>query len=840
MNKRIPQLWKRVLLVLLFSSLGFFVHAMESGIREACYLYEFEGKHKQAIQIFESIVKTGQLSDQQQALFHLGKIYDWEGNQELALSYYNQFIASNPQNSEMLYWVSGRLATLQKEPTKLVLFRTRIPAPVMKRIPGKYPAILAGESLWRNQGKNPMLRIPWKIGEETDVWEIGQNTAWVFRKDGDLFQEVQFKNQQVLSSVSLESPLVSSLRLQSGDWFLMTQKHHLLVRNGRILWKKQSPLGECRPEAELTLLRQVLLNCPDNAIHPIDLHNGSEEESIGLLESIDTILASPDGIWVTTPSSLWHFKPNRSRQPIWQQSFSSVHSVLMQRNRIALLESDGSLNLFKASDGTLLTRSRLEPGTLFAIDHRMGLITPNGNLQILDLDGQPLWRYQAGSPIAALPILTDSSIILALANQQVIGLNIKYYGLPQSDLMVRASKLDQLALSGEWDRLKRQTDTLLQQEPGNAKAWMYKARFYSEKQSKPDSAIYAWGQAARHSRNMNTIEQQSILKPYARRLGASWIQYLPPSTQSYPKLFGDSRSLFTIDAGNRSLVAMDPATGQFRWRATTAQLDQAFLSTNDGHYIAIASGYDVSIHDLSRKGRLIGTLSLPGKAFQMVMDRTGIIISTWNGFVIRFQKKNLEPVWSRKVFSTGSYLAPDEGILNVLSLDGELNSLTMESGISHGKIQTNGVPSGIAVGDKNIAIFTQEGRLSLYDSQTLNAIWTQQFSSQVFSAQFIPDAGKRTRILIGLADQRILLMQATDKKILWSIQGQGSVYIHPEIQGDKILIDQSASILSVGLNDGRIVQELLLPDGAGPLWTSSTMVFSSSAQGLLFAYPIPR
>lgn len=815
--------------------------AMDSRIREATYLYEFEGRNAEAMKLLQAILTSGTPSDQQMACFHLAKMYDWEGNREKAVQYYNRFIGSNPSESDMLYWAANRLSSLQTSPTPLVLMQTRMLVPIVKRIPGKPPAFLVGnEALWRPYGKEPLARLRWLLPSNSQLLELSNHSAWLYQEEARTLQEISLKSKQVLSSVPLDAPLISSLRLQSGDWFLMTSKNLLLARNGRILWKKNNHLGDCTPEAELSLLRQVLLNCPDNAIHPIDVREGKEMESIGLLESIDTIIASPDGIWVTTPSTLWHFKPNRSRQAVWQQSFSSIHSILYQGDRIALLEGDGSLNLFQSSDGVLLSRSRLEPGFLFPIDHRMGLVTQSGNLQILDLDGQPLWRYQAGSPIACLPILTDSLILLPLANQRIIGLNVKYYGLPQSDILVRTDRLDQLAAEGNWDPLKQEIDTILLQEPGNARAWMYRARYYSEKKSIPDSAIRAWSQAARHSRNLSGTAQQSILKPYARRLGASWIQYLPPSTQTYPKLFGDSRNLFTIDAGNRSLVAMDPYSGQFRWRTTTPPLDPSFLTVNDGRIIAIASGYDISIHDLSRKGRLMGTLSLPGKAFQITMDRSAIFVSTWNGFVLRFQKKNLEPLWSRKVFSSGCYLAPHEENLHVLSLEGELSSLTTESGTSHGKVQVPGTPSGIVVGDSILIHYAQDGRVAVFHSQTLQPIWVQQFGSQVFSAQVIPDNGKGLRILLGLADQRILMLDAKTRNIVWSMQGRGSIYIHPEVQGNRIFIDQSASILALDVEDGHIVQEFLLPDGAGPLWTNQGMVFSSSPQGLLFAYPIPR
>lgn len=831
--------WIPVILLLAWG--GNAAWSMDPRIREATYLFEFEGKQAEAEQILKQIVKSGSQEDKQYALFHLGKIADWKGDSKRATTYYNLFIASNPSNSDMLYWVANRLASVQPTPTPLVLSMSRLPAPIIQRIPGHSPALLLGnETLWRYKAGKPFARIAWKQPASSQILELNTHSAWVFLKESNTLQEVALESKQILSHISLEAPLLASYRLHNGDWFAMTTRHQFLIRNGRFLWTKPNRLEHCTPVSELTLVRQILLNCPDNAIHSIDLKDGSEGETIGLLEPVDSVLTSPDGIWVTTASTLWHFKPHRTRQAIWQQSFASIHSILLQGNRIALLEGDGSLNLFQASDGTLLSRSRLEPGTLFPIDHRMGLVTPGGNLQILDLDGQPLWRYQAGSAIASLPILSDSLILLPLANNQVIGLNAKYFGMPASDLQARTDRLDQLALEGKWEQLRVQLDTILQQEPGNAKAWMHRARYYSEKISQPDSAIRAWSHAARHSRNLNGPAQQSILKPYARRLGAAWIQYLPPSTQTYPKLFGDSRNLFTIDAGNRSLVAMDPYSGQFRWRTTTPPLDQAYLSTNDGKLLAIGSGYDVSIHDLSRKGRLMGTLSLPGKVFQIAMNRSAIFISTWNGFVLRFQKKSLEPQWSRKVFATGCYLAPDEGILHVLSLDGELSSLTTESGTSHGKVQTSGTPSGIIVGDSLLLQYSQDGRISAFQPQTLQSLWVQQFDAEVFSAQIIPDNGKGQRLLLGLSDQRLVMVDARNRKVLWTVQGRGSVYIKPEIQGNLVFIDQTASILAIDLNDGHIAQEFLLPDGAGPIWTSPGILFSSSPQGLLFAYPFPR
>jgi outer membrane protein assembly factor BamB len=718
---------------------------------------------------------------------------------------------------------------------------TRLPSPVIKLFQGEHPTLqLSNQTFWHAVGDR-LVRIPIPLPVAIQILDITRSSIWGYDGEKGRLIEYSLETKSEKYSSPIKGQLLQWFRLNNGDWFLMTPQTMELRRSGKIIWSRKNNLPSCEPTTESFSARQILLNCPDNALHPIELHDGSESESISLLDPIDRVISSPDGIWILNSSNVWFFKPHKSRQPIWQQSFHSIQSVLLLEDKLAVLEGDGSLNLLDARSATLISRTRMEPGQLFRLDHRIGLLTKDGNLQILDMNGLPLWRYQAGQAPASLPIMGEHSLLLPLADGRVVSLNTQYYGTPKSALQLRTESLEELALADDWDSLIHVSDSILGVEPGNASAWMHKARYFSERTNRNDSAMVAWSKAARHSRNLGSGTQQQILRPYARRIGASWIQYLPPSTQSYPKLFGDQKMLYTIDAGNRSLVAMDQTSGQFRWRAPTQAIEPGFITENDGRLLAIASGFEISILDLNQKGRLLGTLSLPGKVFQISMSRNAIFVSTWNGFLLRFQKKGLEPSWSRKAFNSGAMLVADEGMIYGLSVDGELGVFTTESGVSHQPTQNIGViPSHMVLSDSTLLLTNQDGLMFGFSARTFEKRWEYSLGSQVFSMQALPDDLESNKVIIGLANQKITVFDINKQMPVWSFQGTSSVYIQPEIVQGQVFIDQGSSVISLDQATGKRIRSLPVPDGAGPVWANESTVFTSSPQGLLFAFPLWR
>jgi len=816
------------------------VLALDSRIREAAYLFEFEGRVQSALQLLKEVQQSGSMEDRDAATFYLAKIADFQGDTATAIHSLRSFISSNAASNEMTDWAASRLADLDPNPTQLVTGTMRLPAAIQERIPGRAPLIqLVNRTLWKPDGVH-LTRLRVDLPKDFRPIEAGPTAVWGISNETNQIEEFSLLENSVRSSIHLDSKILHSFHLENGEWFVQTHKSVQLFRNAKVVWTKDNKYPDCEPLAQVTSSQQILLNCPDNALHTLSLHDGQEGNSISLFDPIDTVLTSPDGIWVANNASIWFYRLNRNQQPIWQQNFHSVQSILLLENTLWILEGDGSLNILQANTGGLISRTRTEPGTLFPVGHRVGLISRDGNLEILDPSGQLLWQYQAGQAPATLPMVGENALFLTVGNNQVFALDARYFGVPKSDLQVKEESLERLISLARWDSLRLLTDTLLRLEPGNALAWASRARYYSEFTNQADTALYFWSKAAQHSRHLSSTLQQQILKPYVRKLGATWIQFLPSSSQTYPKLFGGGRDLFTIDAGNRSLVSMDPYTGQFRWRTSTQALDQGFVAENDGRYLAIASGFDVSIHDLSQQGRLVTTLSLPGKAFQIKFSRNALYLSTWNGFILRFQKKGFESSWSRKVFNTGSYLAPEDDILHVLSLDGDVQNLTAESGASHAHAQPfNASASDVQLADTSLLAVSQEGVISCLGSQSLQPLWEISLETQVFSIQSTDVNGQRS-ILLGLSDQRLVMLSIKTGKEIWSYQGKGSVYIHPNIQGSQVLIDQGTSILSLELSTGKPITRINVPDGAGSIWANSSTLFTSSPQGLLFAFPLPR
>lgn len=804
-------------------------------LRKASYLYELEGNSYEALELIHEVLSSPNIQDRTEARILMGRIHEWNQVTDSATWYYQQALDSTPHQSlSTVQFLAERIATLRNTPPKILLQDIPFPSTPLYPVAGSQRDpifFLSNQKLWNPHHPHRII----EVNSDYKPLLVHQGKHWFEQNDQLqlIIRNGPYPGQS--RSIPLNSKVVHALALNDQHILIQTLTHiHLFLGEKEIL-KIPNSLPDCLPLLEYTPIQQIFFSCPDNALHPINIKDGHPQPAIGLLETIDTAFAMDHGIAIINHNGVWFYEPHKNNQALWQKSFTNIHSAAQFHQHLALLEADGTLTLLEQKTGKVLVRTPLEPGQLFVTPFQLGLISHDGDLIMLDRQGKEQWRYQSGQQTLFKPFYHQGRIYVPQQNEHLLILNGRYFGEPQSlnqKLWIQSLikyQQDQLDLSRSY------TDSLLKIEPGHAGAWAQKAKLVDTDSIPQDSVLNLWAQAARFSRGVSATDQKDILSQFAKVLGANWIQALPRSSQTYPQLFGWENDLCTIDAGSRSVVCLNQTNGHFKWRTSTLPLTKNYQTTYYQNILAIGSDFSISIHDLKRKGRRIHQLDLPGKVYQMQMTSQGLLVSTWNGFLLLYQKKDFQSLWTKRLGNSGHEISLADSLTYALSSTGNLRLLKTRTGnllqehlIEESAYQLVATPRGPLV--------SHNGKITLFDLTTLNALWRQTLGNQIFSMQSLQKDGKDLA-LIGLANQSLVMLDIQHGKTLWSWQGHNSLYIRPQIADQKLFIDQSTSLQVLDLLTGTPLHSWKIPGSIGPIWWKHKQIFCSTPHGFLLSFP---
>lgn len=809
--------------------------AMDSRIRKANYLYEFEGQEQEALLLLKSVLKDGSKQDKSASLYYQARIHDSRGRASQAVILYRNYLASMPQDAETMRLVSMRLAEIDSTLSKLVRSVTRLPHRPIRRINGESPLLqLADRSLWKLQN-GKLTRSGLGLTESQIPLEATRHSLWIWDRERKVIEEKLYNGGALRTSFSVTDSILSAMRMESGEWLVRVPGKLTYYRKGKSIWQRTDFGNSCQTAALLHSSNEAILRCGSDTLRSISLRDGAVLQQ-RYVEDVDTVMGSAQGLWVTHASSVRYYADFRVHDAKWQQNFHSILSVLMHSQKLFIMEENGTLNMLDARTGMLLDKQRVEPGKLFLLGSRLGVLSAHGQLTVLDHLGRVLWKYHAGKA-SAEPMCNEDGLLLPLLDGTLVSLDPMYHGGVRTDLQDHMESLERLVAFVRWDSVAVLANQILKVEPGNALAWSALAQSWESRKVQKDSVIIAWGNAARHSRSLEPEKQKKIFQPYAQRIGARWIQTLPFSSQSYPRFFGHGRLIHTIDAGNRSLVALDSATGVLRWRMGLMPLHKGYLMNQDGRYLALTSGKLLHMLDLENRGRKLGEATLPATVHQIIQTPGRVFLSTWEGHILCLQKRNLNPVWSVQPFGQASFLTMNGDKLMAVALTGEKVEIDLDSGIisQQGRLVQGRVDQVQHWDDMHI-VALQDGRLIAIGEQ--GKVWEYNSGAQIYSLQAWRVDGKPV-FVIGLSDQRIVLMDRLTGQEIWSWNGSGSIFIYPSLVGRYAYLDQSNQIVALDLESGKVVHRIALQERSGPIWSNASSVLTTTAQGLLFSFPIP-
>ncbi len=808
-------------------------------LRIAVYLFEMQGRFDQASALLTRISQSSISSpdEKTQALFYLGKIAELSHSDSIAKRHYAKALAGTNKSS-VAYWLAERDAALSHSAKQVLLGSQQLPSPPVQTITGRNPGfLLSNQQVWTVQnGKLQANGV--QAPKETDVLAIGPMAIWYHdAANPEILRGKPLRESRAGTDLPLDGPIAKVLPVDGQHTVVQTKRSLYWIHGDQILWKVNGRYTGCIPYGIYAPMRQLVIACPDNALHFLSRENGNEKLSIALVDKVDKAILDDEGILLTSSGMLWYFQPHIRPEPIWRFAEAIVQDFVVSEDKVSVLGTDGTMTLLDKSQGSSLSSNRSDGQRLAQLGTGLlGSLSKDGHLTVFDTLLTPVWHYNFASPLQAAPLLADSVLYFPLANGRLVLLDARYYGKGGSPLRNLEKRALLLAESGSWKEVPEYIDSLMRLERGNPAAWYLKARLASLNQ--PTQAPGLWSQAAGFARRDPEIATQ-VLKSYAKEIGAQYVQYLDISPQTlYPRLFGDNRNLYIFDPAARRVSNLIPVQGQVRWQANLRRLEQSAILDQDNRTLAIASGFQVEVLDLMQKGRS-RTIELPGKPFQMLLDSSALFVTTWNGFLLRYQRNTLALSWSRKLFATPSYIARSGESLHVLSQDGEMLQLEAQSaepiqeGASH---------------MANAAFFRSDNGLLLLANQddqvqVLLEIpgypLVSQFraGSQILSAEMLRIEGE-PHVLLGLANQELALFRLRDGHEAWRYEGSGSIYVQPVIYGGKVWIDQKHAIVGLDLQTGNEWRRFPMPSGSGPVFASGNMVYCATPQRLLYAFPI--
>lgn len=825
-----------MVLICAFSVVDVFASSMEALIQEAIYLFEMKGENAEAIRILEKVAQDGDTEDKEQAYFYLGKIQELAGNKTSSNFYYKQSLSRTTEPAKA-YWLSEREAATSYQPENLQKPFIQLKSSLFS-VYGSNPAFLKfRDGSIQKIEDNKLVKLPIELPSNVNILYINNKGVWYQSEAKD-----SLHLQSIYSGKILRSYAISSIKdfHENGEEAIAITENSLHIFNRKnISIQIPEKYNHCQISGFFKPTNEYILNCSDNALHFLSSDDGTESKVIAQFDIIQKILIDKQQVFLTSVNYLYSYLPKHSNVPIWKVPVNNVESIQSFGNNIVLLEASGKVQLIDKATGFTKAVIRSDASAMHPLAQgTLGLFTNEGSITTVDTLLRPIWNFNFTKPITIPPIRTNGNIYLYFGDNRLRAIAPDYYGKKELLSNALVKHVAQSIEDEQWEDLPAQLDSLFDAEPGNAEGWFFKA-LYLEKTNKTDREKQkAWSEAVRLSAS-NPQTTQYILNRYGKAIGAKFVSLLPISPKTvYPQFFSNKKNLFTIDPAANKLLCINIDNGELRWSRSVGKLDESPSIANNENTLAIASGYALSIFDLTRETAPT-IVQLPGKAFETQVTDSFIYVSTWNGFLLKISGNDNKLVWSRKIFSVPFLMAKNGNQIHLSNLEGELVGLDDESGqvLEGTSKKILGSVTHIVSSDSILAVATNSNKLHLFNLKHNEKNSTQiLLESSVTSLSLITHKNEQ-KFIIGLADQSILLY-STSGAPLWKFQGRNSIFTKPYVKDDEAWIDQRNEVIAISLSDGKIVRKFSTPGGAGTPFVTGKILFSASPKRLLYGFSL--
>lgn len=812
-----------------------FADKMASDIQEAIYLFEMKGDVNESVRILKKVTVQGDKEDQKEANFFLGKIYELSGDNNSANSYYRRSLRDTKETGKS-YWLAEREAATSSTPEMLLRNNLHVRYPIKKIFYGNPTHILLNNNSIYKIVNDTLVEVKIPLPVDVQILDIIPQGIWYQTKEKDslFFKPMHPKNPQgslpVEATTSVFSRTNEAIALSGHTLTLLNRKGIKATVNERY--------NTCKIEGYYGVTSQYILNCPDNALHFISSVDGTETYNISQYDAIAHVLIIKKNIFVVAGNTLFCYQPKVSSSPIWKIQFSNIDEVQPFENKLVILEASGRVSLVNIYKGTIINSVRSDASSIASLSQgTLGLFSNEGTLSVVDTLLHPLWQFNFSKPLLYKPIHTDGNIYLIFDDFHLQGISSNYYGIRPLLSNKYAYKAAALTEEKQWDELAPTLDTLFKLEPGNAEGWFFKALLLENNESNEKERQKAWAEAVRLSAS-NPQVTSLILNRYSNAIGAKFVSLLKISPKTrYPQFFGNKKNLYTIDPAAEKLLCLNPENGDLRWTKNLNKMDNSPVMASDEDILTLASGFNLSIYDLSKEAS-VSKVQLPGKAFNISIEGNSIYVSTWNGFLMKYNKETYNLVWSRKIYSGPFIFAKKGDIIHLSSLEG----ITINLGDGSGQIKENGsrIPgtvSHLVASDSIISYATGSNRLYLFNRALPNKDPVQiLMESPISSLQSIQSQGEHF-ILVGLSNQSVMLYNEVGAP-LWKYQGRNSIFTQPIVFDDIAWIDQGNEVIGLSLKDGSVAKKFSTPGGAGTPYIIGRTLFSASPKRFLYGFSL--
>ena len=813
-----------------------FAEKMEANIQEALYMFEMKGEISEAIKILENAANQGDEEDKEKAYFYLGKIQDLSGNKTSANFYYNQSLNRTSETAKA-YWLSEREATTSNNAENLVRAPLHLKSKIAKTFGNNPTYLLLRDGTIQKIEDNALVNVASDLPAGIQIFNIDPQGVWFqsAEKDSLVFRSF-FANKPNRSY-----PITNLIQLYAqGDKIAVQTERDLILLNSKgIQAQIADKYSGCVPEGFYPLTSEFILNCTDNALHFISSEDGSEKRTLAQFDVIKNILIDKGFLYLISGNFLYCYFPKQRMTPLWKLPVNKVESMMPFENSIALLEASGKMSLIDKKSGFIQVAVRSEASFIYPLAMgTLGLFSIEGAITAVDTALVPLWHFNFAKPIERAPIHTNGNIYLDFGDNKLTALSPRYYGKKKLQSEVYAGLAASVTENEDWEELPPILDSLFKLEPGNAKGWFFKALYLENQNGNEHEKQKAWSEAVRHSIS-NPQVTSLILNRYSKVIGAKFVRQLPISPKTlYPQFFSGKKYLYTIDPSAGRLICINAENGELRWYKKIGTLDNSPAIDNDENTLAIASGYNLSIYDLNREGNAL-TIQLPGKAFETKVTESAIYVSTWNGFLLKILKPDNKLAWSRKIFAVPFLLTHENKNLYACNLEGELVALDDEAGTvkENSSRRFPGQVTQMISTDSIVAVASGNNRLYLFNQLRKEAPPLQIIMDEsISSLQAVQGQGQKM-IMVGLADQSILLYTETGTP-LWKFKSRNSIFPKPFVKDGFAWIDQGNEVVAISLKTGKVERKFSTPGGAGTPFIMNKTLFSASPKRLLYGFSL--
>lgn len=804
-------------------------------IREATYLFEMKGEYADAEAILEEVSKTGDAEDRAQADFLLGKIKDIAGNSQMASFYYKQNLR-DATNASQIYWTAERLASIDKEPERLLENVLKLRSPMRQIFNTDSMRILLGNRTYYTPSSGKYTKLPEEIPSTAKINNIAANGIWWqddnklnFTPLRNIFPAIEIPTTSKIASFKIFSNF--SIGFIDGEQFVLHSGNTERFRTDARY--KDCEILESQSNSE-----PILLNCPDNALHIISKNDGHEQGVISMLDPISKVYQDQNGLLLFSGDAVWFFAKNKLQTAAWRRHGISVEEILSFGNYFAILESSGELSLIHKRTGEIILHKKTFAANLLNLNTGLlGLISTDGAIVATDTLLQPLWMFHIGEPYFFKPWVNDGKIYYSTSQNSLKILNALHYGKKSLLSQEHAYKANRLAMLNDWESAMQFADSSLAIEPGNAEALFLKALSLEDSEAPATKRRDAWAKVIRIT--SGTSEQRSkILSHYSKIINAKNISPLPLSPHTlYPNFIAYKKYLLTLDPASRQIIALNAETGDAQWTFDIGKMESAPVTANSGNLFAFASGFALRMLNIDKPTKT-HNMELPGKPFYLTFGEKALYVSTWNGFLLKIMLPDFKLAWTRKIGTTPLFINPSKDELIITSLTGTIQHIWETSG----QKKTSGPSLQAQIAqtiqeDSLLILISSDQRIFAYTNATAPFI-TISPAKDILSVNLLNENGKKS-LLASFADQELRLYSIPEGEVLWSYQGKKSLFGKIAIANDIAWIDQGEELVGIDIKTGKMTDSHSIPGGAGTPFIVGQTLYTATPQHLLYSFNLP-